>query len=70
MKNSTRFQANEKIQSLFAEVVKAELGTYGKVSFHILSNTIKHFAEMPGFNQFALEYWHTVCSVHGIKYSI
>lgn len=36
----------------------------------MLANTIQYFVEMAGFNQFSIEFWHTVVSANGIKYDV
>ena len=59
--------ASKNLIELFVELINIELSKYNKVSMYMLANTIQHYANMSGFNQYRLEYWHTVASANGIK---
>jgi len=58
------------LQDLFVDLVKTQLPSNSKISLEIVRMTIQHFAEMLPFNQTGIEYWQTLCSTKGIKYSI
>ncbi len=62
--------ATTQLQSLFVELVKIELANYSKLSLNMVKNTIQHFAEMQPFNTISIEFWHTLCSANGVKFSI
>ena len=62
--------ASKELQALFVELVKIELNNYKRVSKNMVENTIKFYAIMYGFNKFIIEYWYSVASANGIKYSI
>jgi hypothetical protein len=68
MKNCN--EAPKELKELFVELVKIELSSYKLVSLSMLENTVKHFSSYHGFNEFPIEYWHCVCSLNGIKYSL
>jgi hypothetical protein len=57
------------VKSLFVEVVKASLSQNAKNSSNMVANTIKHFAELKGFNTISLEQWYCICSANGVKFS-
>jgi len=63
MKNTTT------LKSLFVEVVKSSLAQNSKNSANMVANTIKHFAELKGFNTISLEQWYCICSANGVKFS-
>jgi hypothetical protein len=63
-------QNMENLKSLFVEVVKASLSQNAKNSANIVANTIKHFAQLKGFNTISLEQWYCICSSNGVKFSI
>ena len=70
MKTANKFNASQTLQNLFVELVKIELSNYKRVTLNMVANTIKFYSEMAGFNKYASEYWQTVCSANGVKYSI
>jgi hypothetical protein len=66
MKNTPSTQ----LQTLFVELLNAELSSYKRVSLNMLNNTILFITEKHGFNQYPIEYWYTLASAKGFKYSL
>jgi len=69
MTNTNKFQASKNLQNLFVELVKIELSKYEKTTLNMVANIIKFYAEMDGFNQCNIVYWHCVCGAHNVKYN-
>jgi hypothetical protein len=54
-------------QNLFVELVTINLNSYAKVSFNMLSNTIKFYSQLVPFNNVSENYLMTLCNNKGIK---
>jgi hypothetical protein len=54
-------------QNLFIELVTINLNSYAKVSFNMLSNTIKFYSQLVPFNNVSENYLMTLCNNKGIK---
>ena len=54
-------------QNLFIELVTINLNSYSKVTFNMISNTIKFYSELIPFNNVSENYLITLCYNKGIK---
>jgi len=54
-------------QNLFVELVTINLNSYSKVTFNMLSNTIKFYSQLVPFNNVSENYLITLCNNKGIK---
>jgi hypothetical protein len=54
-------------QNLFVELVTINLKNYSKVTFNMLSNTIKFYSKLVPFNNVSENYLMTLCNNKGIK---
>ena len=59
-------QPNEKLKSLFIDLIKADLYSYIRVSDNMLNGTIKHYSEVVPFNNWSFQYWVNLCAKNEI----
>lgn len=55
------------VQNLFIELVTINLSSFEKVSFNMISNTIKFYSELLPFSTVSENYLITLCYNNGIK---
>lgn len=67
MQNVKTQKLTTDLQNLFIELVNINLSSFEKVSFNMLSNTIKFYSELTPFNTVSENYLITLCNNKGIK---